>query len=518
MDGFDFGAASATDMDLSLVLTGWAQLQPDHPAILAPGRSAMTYAALAAQQRDVGHALSRWGVRRHTATAVILPEGPELAVALAILPAAATVVPLAVNLTADDYGRLFERCGIKALILSHTRPHPAREAADRLGILQIDLASTVDGPAGAFELIASGAPLVGQGSAVSAPGHAYIVGTSGTTAERKLVPYRHAHIVSFASVMGDWYRFTPDDLNLHVMPSYLGHGLIFSLLTPLLRGATVVCLPGYDPESFFETMEAYNPTWMTAAFTIYRDIHRRAEDHAPILAKSRHRFLRSGAGRLENHEIEQLEQIFGAPLLVGLSCTEAIAVAYNPLPPRTRKIGSLGVPIGSEVRVCDPPGHSLGPGEEGEILTRGPMVFDGYLDDEAATKACFVDGWYRTGDLGYFDEDGYLYLTGRIKEIINSGGEKISPVEIDSILERHPDIAEAATFGLPHPTLGEVVVAAIVAAPGTAPDPAEIKQHVQAHVAGLKVPRKLFFVPALPRTNVGKIQRGKLPEMVTPAG
>jgi acyl-CoA synthetase (AMP-forming)/AMP-acid ligase II len=229
------------------------------------------------------------------------------------------------------------------------------------------------------------------------------------------------------------------------------------------------------------------------------------------------RFMRASSGRLEPEEIRRLEQAFDAPVIVGLSSTESGWITVNPLPPKTRKAGSVGVPAINDVRLHDETGHALDVGQEGEVVVKGPLVYDGYLDDPEATSRSFDDGWYRTGDLGKFDTDGFLYLTGRIKDVINQGGEKISPAEIDGILASHPAVADGAAFGAPHPTLGQVVVAAVVLVAGAERDDRSIRNHVRAHLPVSKMPRKIFFVESLPRAENGKLRRQELQQELAPA-
>ena len=209
---------------------------------------------------------------------------------------------------------------------------------------------------------------------------------------------------------------------------HLAQGLITALMIPLQLGASVVCLPESDIDGFFAALDEYRITWLTAVNTVHREILRRAPDCREAVARNRLRFMRVSGSRLEPGEIGAIEQTFGAPLLMGFQMTEALMITYDPLPPRMRKRGSVGVPFCNEVAIMSKAGAICAAGDVGEVVVRGPLVFDGYCDDVQATAAAFVDGWFRTGDLGRFDEDGYLYLAGRIKDMINRGGEKISPV------------------------------------------------------------------------------------------
>lgn len=503
---------------IGLALAGYAVSQPDRPAILAPGRQPLSYAALYQQQNYVCARFSEWGLGQGDPVAVILPKGPEMAVAIAVLPSCATVVPTDPNLSVPDYEKLFLRCGAKALVLPQGMPHNAREAADHAGLCQIDLITGPDMPAGAFELEGLHISRIGTVGRNLGKETALILSTSGSTSDRKLIPHPHNRLLVYAAGQGDWFRFEPGDLNIHLIPMYFSHGIKASLLVPLLNGTTIVCPDTYEATSFFRFLEEYRPTWMTAGFTVYRDILRHVDDYRHILAKLGLRFIRSGSGRLEPSEIRRLEDAFDAPVLIGLGSTETCALTCHPLPPRQRKTASVGLPLprANEVAIRDDTRGFLDSGEEGEIVVRGPLVFDSYLDDPVATEQAFVDGWYRTGDVGKFDEDGFLYLTGRLKEIINCGGQKISPAEIDLHLESHDTVLEAASFGLPHATLGEVVVAAVVMKPGAGCDEKSIKQHVRGHLAAAKVPRKIYVVDHLPRAPNGKLQRHKLSGMVTP--
>jgi acyl-CoA synthetase (AMP-forming)/AMP-acid ligase II len=316
--------------------------------------------------------------------------------------------------------------------------------------------------------------------------------------------------------MKTWFGHTSADVSLHLVPHHLAHGIKSALMVPLLAGTSIVCPPEFRVDAFYRLIEEYRPTWFTAGFSVHREILRGVDRYRDIVDRTNLRFLRSGSGKLEPDEIMRLEDAFRAPMVIPLSSTETCLIAASPLPPRQRKPGSVGLPVVNEVAIRGEDGSLLGPDEEGEIVVRGPLVFDGYLDDPALTERAFVDGWYRTGDVGKRDGEGYLYLTGRIKDVINRGGEKIAPAEIDAVLQSHPAVAEAAAFGMPHPTLGELVVAAVVPRPGARLDEKALRQHVRARLAPTKVPSRIFVVDSLPRTEGGKLRRSELREALTP--
>jgi acyl-CoA synthetase (AMP-forming)/AMP-acid ligase II/acyl carrier protein len=285
-------------------------------------------------------------------------------------------------------------------------------------------------------------------------------------------------------------------------------------MIPLLRGAAVVCLPESDIEGFFAALDDYQITWFTAVFSVHREILRRAPDFREAVARNRLRCMRVSSGHLGPDEIDHIERTFGAPLVMGFGMTEATPITHQPLPPQSRKRGSVGLPVTNEVAVMSEAGAICATGEMGEVVVRGQLVFDGYFDDAQATAAAFVDDWFRTGDLGRLDEDGYLYLVGRIKDLINRGGEKISPVEIDAALEAIPGVGEAATFAIPHRSLGEEVAAAVVRDANVALGASDIIDQVRQRMGSKRVPRKIYFVDQLPRTESGKLRRSELSKLL----
>jgi acyl-CoA synthetase (AMP-forming)/AMP-acid ligase II len=225
------------------------------------------------------------------------------------------------------------------------------------------------------------------------------------------------------------------------------------------------------------------------------------------------RLVRSSSAALAPQVMARLEAVFRAPVIEAYGMTEAAhQMASNPLPPRQRKPGSVGVAAGPEVAIMDPAGRLLAAGETGEVVIRGDNVTSGYLANPQANAAAFSEGWLRTGDQGWMDEDGYLRLTGRLKEIINRGGEKISPREVDEALLDHPAVAQVVTFALPDEKLGEEVAAAIVLRDGAAATEAEIRDFARARLAAFKVPRRVVFVPEIPKGPTGKMQRIGLAE------
>jgi acyl-CoA synthetase (AMP-forming)/AMP-acid ligase II len=292
------------------------------------------------------------------------------------------------------------------------------------------------------------------------------------------------------------------------MPLFHIHGLIAATLSSLNAGASVVCTPGFNALTFFAQLTEFRPTWYTAVPTMHQAILGRAARNADAIAGARLRFIRSSSASLPPQVMTELEATFGVPLIEAYGMTEAAhQMASNPLPPRPRYAGSVGIAAGPEVAIMDEQGALLPAGSVGEVVIRGPNVTPGYRNNPQANASAFTNGWFRTGDQGVLDEAGYLRLTGRLKEIINRGGEKISPREVDEVILDHPAVAQVVTFAVPHPKLGEDVAAAVVLKEGQALTERELQQFVGQRLADMKVPRKVLFVAEIPKGATGKLQR-----------
>jgi acyl-CoA synthetase (AMP-forming)/AMP-acid ligase II len=295
---------------------------------------------------------------------------------------------------------------------------------------------------------------------------------------------------------------------LNIMPLFHIHGLIAATLSSLAAGAQVSCSPGFNALKFFAWLDEVTPTWYTAVPTMHQAILGRAERHRDVVARSRLRFIRSSSASLPPQVMAELERTFRAPVIEAYGMTEAAhQMASNPLPPRPRKPGCVGVAAGPEVAIMDDAGSLLSAGETGEVVIRGPNVTPGYEANPEANAKAFTNGWFRTGDQGVIDAEGYLRLTGRLKELINRGGEKISPLEVDEVLMDHPAVQQVVTFGVPSEMLGEEVAAAVVLRDGKTVTERELRDFAEARLAHFKVPRKIVFLPEIPKGATGKLQR-----------
>jgi acyl-CoA synthetase (AMP-forming)/AMP-acid ligase II len=501
---------------LNQLFEHYARLSPDAAAILAPDRSTLSYRALHQQISYVGRALRAMGLSRHDRVAVVLPNGPEMAVAVLGVAASATCLPTNPAYGAEELDKYFADLRPRALITQVGSP--ARRAALARGVRIVELSTTGDMEAGLFRLTSDHETFTSDdGSAPSletvGPGDvALLMTTSGTTSRPKIVPSTHANVCTAACSWGTTLALTETDRCLNVMPLFHGHGLIGTVLASLAAGASVVCTPGCDINSFFGWLSEFQPTWYSAVPTMHRAILAEARRHRERSADHRLRFVRSGSAPLPPHIIAELEQTFTTYVIEFCGTTETAAspIACNPLPPRPRKVGSIGVPVELDVAIMDEDGALLPSGKTGQVVVRGASLMSGYDADPIATKAAFAGDWFKTGDLGFFDDDGYLFLAGRIKEVINRGGQKIAPSQVDDVLLEHPAVAEAVTFAVPHPTLGEDVAAAVVLRPGAKVTPKDIRQFAIGRLAAFKVPRQVQIVAEIPKGPTGKVHRVSL--------
>jgi acyl-CoA synthetase (AMP-forming)/AMP-acid ligase II len=496
-----------------------AKQAPDAVAIGAPGRPPLSYARLAALVQEQVRRLNDFGIGRGDRVALVLPNGPEMAVAFLAAASAAACAPLNPDYRETEFDFYLSDLDARAVILLSGADSPARKVAHARGIPAIDLQPDLRAEAGVFTLAGRSSGGSADPGAPAPEAEALTLHTSGTTSRPKMVPLTHANLCAGANNVAGVLRLAPDDRCLNVMPLFHIHGLVAALLASLTAGASVVCSPGFIATQFFEWLDAVRPSWYSAVPTMHQSILGRAEPYAEVIDRSPLRFIRSSSSSLAPQVMAGLEAAFKAPVIEAYGMTEAAhQMASNPLPPRARKPGSVGLPAGPEIAVLGADGARLGAGEKGEVVIRGPNVTRGYVNNPAANQEAYVDGWFRTGDQGYLDGDGYLFLTGRLKELINRGGEKISPREVDEALMDHPAVAQAVAFALPDPRLGEDVGAAVVLRPGATATALELRQFAAGRLADFKVPARVVFVESIPKGPTGKLQRIGLAEKLGLAG
>jgi oxalate---CoA ligase len=349
-----------------------------------------------------------------------------------------------------------------------------------------------------------------SGRSAGAPGEddvALVLHTSGTTSRPKRVPLKHRNLAASVQHIAATYALTPEDVSLCVMPLFHVHGLVASTLGTLATGGTVVVPAKFNPLSFWRIARDQGATWYSAVPTIHQLLLARVETGAAKPAGAEKlRFIRSCSASLPPQVMQDLEAAFGAPVLEAYGMTEAAhQMASNPLPPRARKAGSVGPGTDVQISIRDTNGDTVAPGVAGEVCIKGPNVITGYENNPEANASAFFGEWFRTGDQGYLDENGYLTLVGRLKEMINRGGEKISPREIDEVLLTHPAVAEAVCFGVSHKTWGEEVAAAVVLRDSVTES--DLLAYCKERLAEFKRPKQIHITETIPRTATGKIQR-----------
>ncbi len=489
---------------------------PDAVAIVAPGRRPLTYGGLSREIGEVVRSLNALGVGRNDRLAMVLPEGPEMAVACITIAAGATCAPLNPDYLAAEFDAHLAQLRCRALLVPAGSTSPAVAVARTRGIPILELTPALDREAGLFTLQGAKGRCAKAGFA-EPEDVALALHTSGTAARPKLVPLTHRNICAAAHSIRAAVELSAGDRCLSVMPLFHIHGLS-ALFASLAAGASVICPGRFTTHRFLDGMEAFHPTWYTAAPTIHREILEYALRHPGIAARSSLRFIRSASAAMPRQLIADLERVFRVPFIEAYGMTEAAPqIASNRLPPSRRKPGSVGPAAGPDVAVMDEAGNLLPPGESGEVVIRGPNVMPAYENNPEADGSAVLRGWLRTGDRGHLDAEGYLFITGRLKEIINRGGEKISPREVEEVLLDHPAVAQAVTFPVPHPTLGEDVAAAIVLESGV---PAgsherliqEVRRFASARLSPFKVPQLVVLVDEIPKGPAGKVRRMELAE------
>jgi len=493
---------------LPRLLEHQARRIPDAPAILAPGRAPLTYGVLHQHLLETEQALRAMGIGRTDRVALVLPNGPELAVTIVTIAAAATCVPINPAYGAVELDKYFTDLRPRALITQAGVESPARRLALARGIRVIELSVLPEMAAGLFML--TGEHSAASPGEVVSPDHvAVLLPTSGTTSRPKIVPQTHAMICASAFGTVSALALGENDRCLNVLPLFHGHGLHATMMASLAAGASIVCTAGFDAGNFANWLSEFAPTWYSAVPTIHQAILNFARHNCEQVAASRLRFIRTSSAPLPPRFFTELERLFQTPVVDYYGMTEVASspIACNPLPPRVRKPGSVGIPVTLDVGIMEDGGNLLPNGETGQVVVRGQGVLSSYDGNPAATKAAFAGEWFKTGDVGFFDKDGYLFLVGRSREIINRGGEKIAPPEVDAVLFEHPAVAEAATFAAPHPTLGEDVAAAVVLRPHASATAQEIRQFAGARLAYFKVPRQVVFVKEIPKGPTGKVKR-----------
>ena len=499
--------------DIQTRLLEHATRDPHAPCFHAAGRAPLSYGSLARQMAHVRDRFEALGLARGDIVVASLADRPTASVLFAAAPVASTFGLLSPSLADGACGELLDRMRARAVVVPKDVDTALGRAAAARGIARVGIESRGE-EAGAFTVSLADAGRSGDvASARRDPRWAYIGVTSGTTSRPKIVPYGHAEVVAISDALGAMLGFGPSDTAALVTPMHLANAQRTGILATMINGASALCLPESDIDALLDALRAERISTFSASFTIMRALLDRLGP-AGQAGSTRLRYVRVASGSLEPDEIRALERALGVPALAALATTETGILTHQRLPPAPRVAGGLGWPILAEVRFAGNDGRDVAPGEVGEVQARGPQVFAGYLDDDALNARAFVDGWFRTGDFARVGANGELCLVGRVTEVINRGGEKISPLEVDAALRGIAGVADAAAFGVSHPTLGEEVVAAVVRAPGARLRESDVVAAAGERLGVRRAPRRVWFVDALPRNEAGKVLRARLPDIV----
>lgn len=465
------------------------------------GGPQITYDQLREQVDLLTAYLKQLGIRRSDRVAIALPNGLEIIVSFLAAATAGTAAPLNPAYKLDEFRFYLEDTGSRALIVPPRSADVARTAAgDRAIIIEVETDSE-----GRVRFSAEGSKIA-DSIVPALDDIALVLHTSGTTSRPKRVPLSHGNLLSSARTVAETYRLTPEDVSLCVMPLFHVHGLVASTLATLYSGGTVAVAPRFNPLSFWGCVSDHRATWYSAVPTIHQVLLSRTKPGSRPAGAENLRFVRSCSAPLPALMMADLEERFGVPVVEAYGMTEAAhQMASNHLPPGARKPGSVGSETGISMTILDEQGNAVPAGGKGEVAIKGASVFSGYEENAEANAASFTNGWFRTGDEGVLDRDGFLTLAGRIKELINRAGEKISPREVDETLLAHASVSEAVCFAIPDRVYGEEVAAAVVLK-GSATQ-SELMAHCKSRLADFKVPRVIYIVDTIPRTATGKVQR-----------
>ena len=504
------GEVEVSESTIGAAILRHVELHPNAPAVVATGFQPLSYRELGDYLARVAARLRQAGFDRETRIAVALPSGPQAALAIVAVACTAVAVPIDLQLAAPEVETRLALLRPRAVVVPQDSHSVTRNVAVRLGLTVIEAAAEGGRLGLCFDVPRTGPPALLEDPDPDAP--AFILQTSGTTAAPKLIPFSHQNMLAAAGRVQSWFGLGPTDRCLSVSPIYYSHGLKVTVLTPLITGGSIAFPANASMLDVNEWLNLLRPTWYSAGPTLHRYMLDKAK-HVPN-ANSIHslRFIVSGGAPLTRDVHEDLAAVLGVPVLEHYGSSEAAQICANLPPPGPSKPGTCGIPVAGTLMIVAENGRQLAADERGEILVTGPTVITGYLDAPDLNRVAFVNGWFRTGDIGSLDGDGFLTLHGREQDLINRGGEKVSPLEIDHALLRHPEVAEAAAFAIPHRRLGEDIAAAVVLRKGARVTPMDLREFLSSQLALFKVPRRIVLVDHLPKGVTGKIQRQRLAE------
>ena len=494
-------------MKNQIVLKMFQDHNDDNIALTSETNSKLLYGELKLFVNKISRQLAGNVITNKDRAAIILPNGPYMASSFLAISSYMSAAPLNPAYKTNEYEFYLKDLSPKIVIVEPNSKNNVIEVAKKLKIPVCEIKIQKDSPSGLFDLFE-------KSSEYSLPeenDEALVLHTSGTTSRPKIVPLTNKNIFSSAVNISKSLELSEIDHCLNIMPLFHIHGLIAILATSMKVGASVCASNGFNAIKFLELAKSEKITWYSGVPTMHQAILLRTEKNLELAKDLKLRFLRSSSASLPPAVFKKLNSIFKCPVIEAYGMTEAThQMTSNPLPPKIQKPGFVGIPAGPDVCIMDDNDKILNQGEVGEVCIKGNNVTLGYDNNPEANKKSFSNGWFRTGDQGYFDQDGFLKISGRLKEIINKGGEKISPLEVDNILMDHPLIEQAVCFGYEDKMLGEEIAAAIIVKEGQNCSEMDVKNYAEEKLAKFKIPKKIFFVNEIPKGATGKLQRNVL--------
>lgn len=444
--------------------------------------------------------LAKLGVKKKNNVAIVLSNSIDFVACFLSVINVSVSAPLNPNYTEGEFDFYFNDLKPKIMITNLERDHPALKSAEKKNIRVIEIKNGI--------LVEPIKRVKKNNVFASYNDTALILHTSGTTSRPKMVPLTHKNMLASSRNIIETLNLSKKDKNIILMPSFHIHGIVASILAPLIADGKIVVLPSFNALNFFKSVKTHSPTWFTGVPTMLQAILDRSSKNSDVLSSNSLRFIRSSSASLPVSTLKKLEKVFKVPVIESYGMTEAShQMTSNLLPPKKRKAGSVGVSTGIKLKIVDENFRSLKKNNIGEILIKGKSILKKYIAKEKVNLSSFKSNWFRTGDLGYMDKDNYLYIVGRIKEIINRGGEKISPKEVDEVFMGNKKINKAVSFAIKHPKLGEEIGLAVVLNKNTKCTTNELKDYASNKLAKFKIPKQIFFLDEIPLGATGKVQR-----------
>ncbi len=479
----------------------------ERTAIIGVQGEHFDYTSLLEQIEALGAELQRRGIEHDDRVALVLKDGPAMAVTFLAVSSICTCAPLNTAYKTRDFEFYLDDLQAKAVILADGQDSEAIAVASGRDIPVWRLQTSEKDGQVAYHLEDSERS-ENACTFASIEKVSMILHTSGTTSRPKMVPLTQQNLATSARNVSDTLQLNPDDRGIVVMPLFHIHGLVGALLSAIYAGSSIICTPGFNAPNFMRWSREYSATWYSAVPTMHQALLNHAREYPADVEGLGFRVVRSSSASLPPKVFHDLVELWKAPVIESYGMTEAAhQMTSNPLPPQEQKPGSVGLPAGPKVAIMNESGEFIPDGQTGAIVIKGTNVTSGYENNPEANASAYTDGWFQTGDQGYFDNDGYLFLTGRLKEMINRGGENIAPREIDEVLLEHPSINQATAFAIPHETLGEDLATAVVLKDGMQATEPELRAFVAGQLADFKVPNRVLIVEAIPKGPTGKLQR-----------